>query len=86
MNLKQCDLHFIDLNLKAIPLHLERVSPMRNSSIKLVNGLAHTRFNYLSPSRTGNLIIICCFLYGVEGGMNRNCSRRSESKKQLFVN
>lgn len=25
-NLKQCDFHFIDLNLRAIPLHLERVS------------------------------------------------------------
>lgn len=79
MTLKQYNIHFIDLNVKAIPLHLERVFQPGN---KLVSGLAHVRFNYLSPFRIGNLIILCCFLYGVERAMNRNCS---STKLLLYV-
>lgn len=58
------NLHFIDLNLTAIPLHLEWGVPVRGSSrssIKLLSELAHTQLNYLSPFRTANLVSVCLF-------------------------
>lgn len=69
------NLHFIDLNLTAIPLHLEWGVPVRGSSrssIKLLSELAHTQLNYLSPFRTANLVSVCLFLHVLEGATKKS--------------
>lgn len=68
MNCAVWELHFIEF--KGHSSAFREGVPIPNRGNKFVNGLAHVWFNYLSLFRTGNLIILCCFLYRVERDRN----------------